>query len=72
MAVMKVIELMAQSDKSWEDAAQKAVEAAAESVRGIRSVYIQDLLAVVEDGKIKGYRVNAKVTFEVELSASAS
>ncbi|MCC7477883.1 dodecin domain-containing protein [bacterium] len=67
MAVMKVIELMAQSTESWEDAARQAVAAAAKSVRGIRSVYIQDFSAVVENDQLVAYRVNAKVTFEVEL-----
>ena len=67
MAVMKVIELMAQSEKSWEDAARQALAAAAKSVRGIKSVYIQDFSMVVEGDSVAAYRVNAKVTFEVEI-----
>jgi flavin-binding protein dodecin len=64
---MEVIEIMAQSEKSWEDAAQLAVDAAHKSVRGIKSVYVQDLMAHVKDGKITVFRINAKVTFEVEV-----
>ena len=67
MAIMKVIELMAQSETSWEDAARQAVAAAAQSVRGIRSVYIQDFSAVVENDQLTAYRVNVKVSFEVEV-----
>jgi flavin-binding protein dodecin len=66
MAVVKVIELLAQSDKSWEDAAQQAVDAAAKSVRNIKAIYIENLQGVVEDQKIVGYRVDAKVSFVVE------
>ncbi len=65
MAVLKVIELLASSSKSWEDAAQAAVNMASKTVKGIKSVYIQDLSAVVKGDKIAEFRVNAKVTFEV-------
>ncbi|MEX0995726.1 MAG: dodecin family protein [Flavobacteriaceae bacterium] len=65
MAVLKVIEILSNSEKSWEDAAQKAVAHAAKSLSNIRSVYINEQSAVVENNKIKEYRVNAKITFEV-------
>ena len=66
MAVVKVIELLAQSDKSWEDAAQKAIDAASKSVRNIKTIYIENLQGVVEGNKITQYRVDAKVSFVVE------
>ena len=66
MAVLKVIEVLANSDESWEDAAKKAVAQAAKSVKNIRSVYINEQSATVKDGKIDNYRVNVKITFEVE------
>ncbi len=65
MAVLKVIELMASSPKSWEDATQAAVKTAGKTIKGIRSVYIQDMSATVKSNKIAEYRVNAKITFEV-------
>jgi dodecin len=65
MAVLKVIELLASSDKSWEEAAQNAVDMASKTVKGIKSVYIQDLSSVVKGDKIVEFRVNAKVTFEI-------
>ena len=66
MSVVKVIEVLAQSEKSWEDAAQQAVTVAAKSVRNIKSIYIENMQATVEDNKIVGYRVDAKISFLVE------
>lgn len=67
MAVLKVIELMSESNKSWEDAAQKAVDKAGKTLKGIRSVWIQDFSATVDGkGRLQTYRVNCKVSFEVK------
>ncbi|MBN2864111.1 MAG: dodecin domain-containing protein [Bacteroidales bacterium] len=65
MAVLKVIEIMASSPKSWEDAAEVAVKTAAKTVKGIKSVYIKDQSAVIKNNKIAEFRVNAKISFEV-------
>ena len=65
MAVLKVIEILASSEKSWEDAARMAVKTAAKTVKEIRSVYIQDMSAVVKKSSIVEFRVTAKITFEV-------
>ena len=68
MSVHKVIEVKAQSTKGWEDAARMAVAEAAETVKGIKAVYIKDMQGIVENGKIVAYRVDAKITFEVETN----
>ena len=65
MAVLKVIEILASSPVSWEDAAAAAVKVAAKTVKEIRSVYVKDQMAVVVKNKITEYRVNVKITFEV-------
>jgi hypothetical protein len=65
MAIHKVIEVLSQSDKSWEDAAARAVRDAAKTVKGIRSIYVRNFQADVKKNKIVQYRINAKVTFEV-------
>jgi flavin-binding protein dodecin len=65
MAIHKVIEVISQSEKSWEDAAQTAVTDASKTVKNIKSVYIKNFEAVVAKKKIVQYRVNAKITFEV-------
>ena len=53
MSMLKVIEVLAESDKGWEDAAQIAVVNASQTVRNIRSIYIKNAEATVENGKIK-------------------
>jgi flavin-binding protein dodecin len=65
MAVFKVIEIMASSPKSWEDATIIAVKTAGETLKGIRSVYIHHMNALVKNNIITEFRVNAKITFEV-------
>lgn len=65
MAILKVIEVLANSNKGWEDATKNAVEQASKTVKNIRSVYINEQSATVKDGKIDDYRVNVKITFEV-------
>ena len=72
MAVMKVIELMAQSPDSWEDAARLAVREATDTIRGVQSVYIKHFMAEVRDGKVVNWRVDAKVTFRVESNSSST
>lgn len=66
MAVLKVIEVLASSEKSWEEAAQIAVSQATKSLKNIRSVYVQEQSATVKEGKITEYRVNLKLSFEIE------
>ena len=66
MTVVKVVELMAESEKSWEDATQKVVDEASKTIDNIKGVYIKDFTVVVDDQKIKKYRVTAKLSFEVK------
>jgi len=67
VTVLKVLELMSESTKSWEDAAQQAVTKASKTLKAVRSVWVQDFSATVDKaGKIATYRVNCKVSFEVK------
>ena len=66
MPVVRVTELLAESEESWEDAARQAVAEASKTLRGIRSVYISEMQATVEDNKVKNFRANVKVSFVVE------
>jgi len=66
MAVMKVIEVMANSDVSWEDATRKAIKHASKSVKHIRSAFVQSQSVVVKDNDVEEFRVNVKLTFEVK------
>jgi len=65
MAVLKVIELLASSDKSWEDAIRNAVKTAGTTVKGIRSVYVKEQSAKVKDNEVVEFRVIVKVSFEI-------
>lgn len=65
MSVLKVIEIMANSNESWEDATREAVKHAAKSVKNIKSVYVREQSAVVKDNEVTEFRVNLKITFEV-------
>lgn len=64
--MLKVIEVLEDSKVSWEDAAKKAVEHASKTLYNIRSIYIKDHSAKVEDGKIASYRINAQITFALD------
>ena len=64
--VEKVIEVIAESPKSWEDAAQEAVRVASTSLRNVRTVAVKDLEATVQGGEITGYRLRAEIRFVLD------
>lgn len=66
MSVVKVIEVLSDSKVSWEDAAQQAVAKATKTLHNVKSIYIKDHSATVENGKITGYRITAKVSFGLD------
>ncbi len=66
MAILKVIEILSESGKSWEDATSRGIEKASESLKGIRSAFVQSQSVTVKDGKVDKFRVNLKITFEVK------
>jgi len=66
MSVLKVLEIMCSSDKSWEDAVKKGIEKTSKTVKGIKSAWVKDQSVKVKDGKITDYRVILKVSFEVD------
>ena len=66
MGIVKVIELLAESKESWEDAACNAVAKAGESVKNIHSANVSNLSVTVKDGKVDKYRVNVKLSFSVK------
>ena len=65
MAIMKSIEIMSDSPKSFEDAVQRAVTRTSKTVENIRSAYVRDQSTTIKDNKIDTYRVSLKITFEV-------
>lgn len=63
MSVAKVTEIIASSDKSFDDAVKKGVKRANKTLTGVRSAWVQDQQVKVDDGRIVEYRVTMKVTF---------
>ncbi len=66
MAIVKVIEVIASSDKSFDAAVQNAVSEVSKSIHNIDSVWIKDQKVHVKDGKIASYGVVCKVSFRVD------
>jgi len=66
MSVLKVIEILGNSDESFEDAIQNIVKEVSKTVDEVKSVYVQDMQVTIKDNKIDQYRVNAKVTFGIK------
>ncbi|MGB0788919.1 MAG: dodecin family protein [Marinirhabdus sp.] len=66
MAIIKVIEVMANSTESWEDATRNAVKQAGRSIKNIRSAYVNEQSVVVNRDNVTEFRVNLKVSFEVD------
>lgn len=66
MAVVKVIEILAESDTSWEDATKNALKEASKSIRNISSIYVKEFTANVENNQITKFRINAKISFKLD------
>jgi flavin-binding protein dodecin len=66
MSIVKVIEVIAHSEKSIDDAMRNAVSEVSKTVRNIDSVYVKDIKAHVRDGKITTYGVICQLSFRVE------
>ena len=62
-SIAKVIEVIAESDKSWDDAVKNALAEAAKTVDDIREIWISGMKAIVENNKVVRYRLTAKITF---------
>ncbi|HHO76474.1 MAG TPA: dodecin domain-containing protein [Deltaproteobacteria bacterium] len=68
-SVYKVIELVGTSDKSWEEAALKAVETAGKSLKELRIAEITKLDMKIENGKVSAYRARVAISFKIEKKA---
>lgn len=66
MAIVKVIEVIASSEKGIDDAIRNAVTEAGKTVRNIDSVYVKDIKAHVKDGKVVSFGAICKIAFRIE------
>jgi len=62
-SIYKVIELIGSSEKSWEDAAKKAVERAATTLEDLRIAEVSAMDMKIEEGKVVAYRTKVKLSF---------
>ncbi|WP_299255962.1 dodecin family protein [uncultured Aquimarina sp.] len=65
MAIVKVIEVIATSEKSWEDAAKNGIKEASKTVKNIKSAWVSDQKMMIKDNEISAYRVILKISFEI-------
>jgi flavin-binding protein dodecin len=66
MSIARVTELSATSETGFEDAIDQAVSRATKTLRGVEGAWVKDMNVLIEDGTIKGYKVNVEVTFQLE------
>ncbi|MFM2386211.1 MAG: hypothetical protein RL660_968 [Bacteroidota bacterium] len=66
MAIVKVIEVIASSPNSIEDAIQEAVTEVSRSIRNIDSVYVKDIKCHVNEGKVVSYGCICMISFRVD------
>jgi dodecin len=66
MSVAKIIELSAESPKSFEDAIQDGITKASKTLHNIKSAWVKEQHVVVDNGKVALYRVDLKVTFVLD------
>ena len=66
MPIVKVIEVIASSEKSIEDALQQAVTEASKTIHNIDSIFVKDIKAHVKDNKITTYGLICKISFRLD------
>lgn len=71
MPIVKVIEIIASSEKSIEDALQNAVNEVSKTIHNVDSIFIKDIKAHVKDGKITTYGLICKVSFRIDEKEKA-
>ncbi len=68
MPIVKVIEVIASSDKSFDDAVVQCVDEVSKTIHNIDSVYIKDFKVHVKNGKPVSYGIICKVSFRVDAA----
>jgi dodecin len=66
MSVARVVEISSTSPKSFDDAVAQGIERANQTLRNVRSAWVKEQKALVENGKVVTYKVNLKVTFVLD------
>ena len=69
MSVARVTEISAVSEEGFEDAIRQAIARATKTLRNVEGAWVKDQNVMIEDGNIKGYKVNLEVTFVLDDNA---
>jgi dodecin len=69
MSVARVTEISAVSEEGFEDAIRQGIARATKTLRNVEGAWVKDMNVLIEDGNIKGYKVNLEVTFVLEDNA---
>ena len=72
MSIVKVIEVIASSENSFDDAVKNALVEASKTIKNIKSIYVENMKANVKDNKIVSYGVNAKISFTIDTGNQSS
>ena len=70
--VYRVTEIIGSSTRSWEDAAKRAIQTAATSLRELRVAEVTELDMTIENGKVQAYRAKVKLSFKYEAAPTAA
>jgi dodecin len=66
MSVARVTEISAVSEEGFEDAIRQAIARATKTLRNVEGAWVKDQNVMIEDGNIKGYKVNLEITFVLD------
>ena len=66
MSVAKTVEITARSEESFEDAIERGVKKAAETVKNMRQAWVSDQKVFIKDGKVEAYQIDLKITFVLD------
>ncbi len=66
MSIAKVSEIICASPKGFKDAIENGIERANKTLKNVEGAWVKDQSIILENGKIKEYRVILKVTFVID------
>ena len=72
MPVARVTELSATSEQGFEDAIDQAINRATSTLRNVEAAHVKDMNVLIENGTIRGYKVNLEIVFVLEEGQSPS
>lgn len=63
MSVARVTEIISGSKDSFQDAIENGIDRANKTLSNVEGAWVKDQSIILNDGKIKEYRVVLKITF---------